>query len=236
MKLSIQMRSGGLALAFAAGLLVSGLAGKAAAVPVTYAHTGGTATITLSLGEDPTIIGSATLPVTGIFATFDEGTIELVDFDIRAAGAIPFDPGVMWGGFSDVILMDAALAPGPGYTHISQVDLGGGQYSVSVNPVQISTSVTASGSSEVWDGSPISGLGPTSATIDIFGAGNQISINGITIGQIDGSSAYLSSPELEDLTIKADFVFEGQVPEPSVGILLGMGGVALLCLRRLNDR
>ena len=119
----------GLSTLIVAGLVIAGTATESRADPVTYLHTGGTATITLTLGSDPTIIGSANLPVTGVFATFDEMAIELVDFDIQAEGAIPFNPGVNWGGFSDVILNNARLNPAAGYTHLSQIDQGGGQYS-----------------------------------------------------------------------------------------------------------
>ena len=225
------------AAAVLVGLLALSLGTGASAAPVTYSHTGGSATLTVTLGSDPTIVGTATLPIVGTFATFDDATIELVDFEFQAEGTIPFAAGVTWGGFGDIVLTNATINPGAGYGHDAQVDMGSGQYLVSVSPVQISTTVTASSSTDLWDASPISGQGPLSATVIVFGTGNQnISITGITIGQIRGDSVYLQSPEFDDLIIKADLVFEGQVPEPGVGILLGMAGVSLLSSRRLRNR
>ena len=225
------------ATAVLVGLLALSLGTGAAAAPVTYSHTGGSATLTVTIGGNPTIVGTATLPIVGTFATFDDATIELVDFEFQAEGAIPFDPGVTWGGFGDIVLNNATINPGAGYGHDAQIALGGGQYQIAVSPVQISTTVTASSSADLWDASPISGAGPLSATVTIFGTGNQnISIAGITIGQVRGDSVYLLNPEFEDLVIKADLVFEGQVPEPGVGILLVMTGVSLLSWRRLTNR
>jgi hypothetical protein len=54
-------------------------------------------------------------------------------------------------------------------------------------------------------------------------------LSGITLAMIPPING-----EPDGLTVKADIVFTGMIPEPSTAVLLGLGLIGLACGRRRN--
>ena len=213
----------GCAAALVAALL--GIALPAAAAPVLYQYTSGQATITVSAGASTLAI--QTLTLNGIFAKFDESTIQLTDFNFQTTPNQWLVLNTFYGGFDQVWINSANVVPGVGYVATPGSALPGvGHYQVSVAPVVVNGVYTAKNSitSATLGPAPISytNATPLNANIDIL-AGT-FTLQGVTLGIVPVPG------ETNPVIVTANLTFEGatQVPVPEAqssalaALLLGM--------------
>jgi hypothetical protein len=208
------------------------VASPAIAAPVTYNFTSGTATVTAT--TDPggaTVLSTTVLPLDGVFVDFDAGTIDLTDLLITIPTTGVISLATPYGGYDQIVIESATISPGVGFGTLLGQDDGGGNYSFLVGPMDIDGVYSASDSTLVnppamnmpvpfTDNSLISG----SINIDT----GTLTLSGITLTTLSGAAF----GETDDLSIKADIVFVGVVPEPSAATLFGLGVVVIGCTRR----
>lgn len=209
---AVRAMRGGLLLA---GLLSLVSTGAAQAVPLTYSFTGGSAVVSATFGS--TTLGSATIPLTGTQVTFDTAPASVVSFAFDAAGpnAIPLTgiPG------TTITLSNVQIAPGVPYTNFS-VTGGPSLYNYTVGSVNVSGTAALSGTINS-PAAPFSFSNPSLSGQISLGEGGTLALNGITLGVINLPAAgpFPGGP----VTIKADLIFTGIVPEPGTALLLGTG-------------
>lgn len=208
-----------------AGLLSWVPIGAAQAAPITYFFTGGYATLSATFGTSSIALGN--VPLTGTQVTFDTAPASLVSFDFDSTGphVIPMT-GVFTG--TTITLQNLQVAPGVPYTNFS-VTGGPTTYNYTVGAVAVSGDMALSGLI-VQPMTPFGFSNPSlSGQIQLGGGGN-LSLNGITIGvlavpAIPNPLNPLLPPLFPggNVTVKADIVFTGIVPEPGTALLLGSG-------------
>lgn len=189
----------------------------AAAAPVQYDFTSGSASVTatiLDFGD----VASVALPLSGTFVTFDEAVPELTDFEFAVTSSSimltsPFQ------GYDEIVLA-ATLTPAPGY--VNHGTTGPNPYSFDVGPVVVTGSLHAydhDGIEADLD-IPLFQLenDPLTGTVDI--AMGMLTLEGVTFAILDVDGGQLQ--------ITGDIVFEGvAVSEPTANLLLaaGLGGL-----------
>jgi hypothetical protein len=215
-------------------LLAVLIAGPALAGPLTYNFTSGQLTVTAT--SDPggvIILNSTLLPLDGVFVEFDAGTIDLTDLllTIPSSGNITLD--TPYGGYDQFVIESASISPGVGYATLLGQDNGGGNYSFLAGPLDTDGVYSATDSTLV--NPPITNVPvPFTDTSLISGSINIdtgiLTLTGITLAELPGALF----GETDDMSIKADIVFVGLVPEPSTAVLFGLGLVGLASSRRRN--
>jgi hypothetical protein len=224
-------------------LLLTLVANPASALTQTYFFTGGHAIIS-AVRKDPvtgavgaTVVAETQVPLNGVFVTFDDVNIDIVDFSITIpqTGLLSMVPPG-YDGFDQFVIESASLAPAPTFSTLFGQDLGGGQFSFLAGPVDIDGVYSASDSTNVKPA--VSNLpAPFTDTSNINGSINigtgQFSLIGVTLTTLPGTSF---AGETDDLQVKGDIFFTGVVPEPGTGALLGLGLVGLAGWRRSTRR
>jgi len=202
-----------------AGLLAVAPTRAAQAVPVTYFFTGGSANVTATFGGST--IGLATIPLTGTQVTFDTAPASVVSFSFDAAGpnAIPLT-GILTG--TSITLSNVQIAPGVPYINFS-VTGGPSVFDYTVGMVDVSGTASLSGLINT-PAAPFSFSNPSLSGQISLGNGT-LSLTGITLGVLNLPAAGPFSGGA--VTIKADLVFTGIVPEPGTAALFGTGLLGL---------
>lgn len=212
-----------------AGLLTLVPTGAANALTQAYNFTGGQATVTATYASQT--IGAGLIPLTGTQVVFkDDAPYSLVSFDFDAAGpnVIPLS-GIMTG--TSITLSGVQIAPGVPYTNFS-VTGGPTLFNYTVGGVDVTGTATLAGVIN-QPATPFGFSNPALSGQVQLGLGGTIGLNGITLGVI---SLPASGPfPGGDVTIKADIVFTGLVPEPGTALLLG-SGLALIGARGRRSR
>jgi hypothetical protein len=196
-----------------------GLAGSAQATPVVYNFMSGTLTLSASDSAGPVFSTSSppVVPLTGTQVTFDAATGNLSDFNIVGGPSAPIS---MTGNLTGetLVISNVSALPGPGYGNISP-PTGSNPYFISVGPLATSSTLTGTG---------LVNFGPTVKTNTPAAASGQMQIGGDGTLTLTGITfATLNFATVGTVTVKADVVFSGVVPEPSTALLLGSGLLAM---------
>lgn len=214
------------ARAFALALLAAATPSAALALPVTYLFDSGAATVTVSAGGNT--VGTALLQMDGVFVTFDDALPELVDFRFTTAPSGAIALTTPYGGYDEIQVISSALAPTGGYANTGTSHLGGGDYFVSVGPVQTSGVFSAHDTTGalpdiVEQAFSFTNTTPLIASLSI--ANGTLELTGITI-------AILPAGEGGDpLVLKADVTWSGAVPVPEPSsIALALVGALIVGL------
>ena len=229
---------------WSAALVASALtvAGQAQAVPTLYEFTGGSATVRLTVG--PTTIGSsAPLSLDGVFATFD-GDLDgdLSDFEFSLAPEQGFTFAFPIGAYDSILIHSATLQPGGLYSTTFAQNNGDGTYNIVASPILTTTSLDVLSSSLGPSGTESfmfagNSIDPLVASVDIA-SGTTFTLDGIALGAFTNAD-FPTIPVGVSVVVKLDLTFEGMVPvttpEPTMGVLFGLGvaAVALLRARRI---
>jgi len=201
-----------------------GLASSSQATPVTYLFTGGSATLsaTSSFGS----IGLAAIPLTGTEVTFDSAVPSIISFEFTAGptGALPLS-GILSG--ISVTLASLTIEPGSGFSSVVSPPVGM-TYNYTASNIAVSGVASLSGAVSLPP-TAFSSNNPFLAGQIQLGSGT-LALNGITLGVINvpAIGPFPGGP----ITLKADVLFTGVVPEPGTGLLLGAGVAALAGARR----
>lgn len=217
---------------FAPSLLCAGLLAilpGASAQAATFFFTSGSATISATFGAFT--IGAGTIPLTGTLVQFDTGPASLATFDLDAAGpnVLPLT-GILTG--TNITLSNVQVAPGIGYTNFS-VTGGPSIFNYTVGPVAVTGTASLAGVINSAP-APFSFTNPALSGQVQLGGGGTLGLNGITLGVINvpASGPFPGG----NVTIKADVLFTGIVPEPGTVLLLGGGLVAMGAVGRRSRR
>ena len=204
-----------------AGLLFLVPTGAAQAAPITYFFTGGSATVSATFGT--TTIGAGSIPLTGTQVTFDAAVPEVVSFSFDSTGphVIPLT-GILTG--TSITLSNVQITPGVPFTNFS-VTGGPSVFNYTIGTVDVDATAALSG----LINAPAAPVGLTNPFITgqlTLGGGGEMQITGITLGSLILPPALPFFPGGE-VSIKADIIFTGIVPEPGTALLLG-SGIALI--------
>ncbi|MEX2208880.1 MAG: PEP-CTERM sorting domain-containing protein [Myxococcota bacterium] len=212
------------------------VAGHAQAVPTLYEFSGGSATIRLTVGAS-TLAASTPLALDGVFATFDgDGDGALTDFEFSLAPEQAFVFAFPLDGYDSILIHSATLTPGVGYAHTFQQNNGGGSYNIVANPILTTTFLDVL-SSSLGPGATQSfmfagnSIDPLVASIDVA-TGTTFTLDGIALGAFTNAD-FPTIPVGTSVVVKLDLAFEGMipVPEPTTGVLFGLGVAGLAALR-----
>lgn len=211
-----------------AGLAMAASPLAAVAAPVTYLFDSGAATVTVSAGTHT--VGTALLRMDGLFVTFDDELPALVDFRFTTAPSGAIALVTPYGGYDEIQVISSALAPAAGYANNGTSHLGGGDYFVSVAPVETSGVFGARDSTSVLPDIVAQAFSFTHATPLIASlsiSNGTLELTGITLAILPPAVG-----EGDGLVIKADVTWSGgavPIPEPS-SIALALAGSLLVGL------
>lgn len=237
-------------LAVAALLFV---AMPASAIPTTYGFqigSGSNIVIQAHQAIGNQLVFNETLTLsTDSFVTWDSagipdagfgGTLE--DFLLRVdPGQGPFSTVIPYGPFDSITVETGSIAPAAvGYTTLFTFPLGGG-HQFQAGPIEVNASYSATGPGGATTGgpvpAPITGVNNLAGTINFPGPGEiNIVLDGIAMGTVDGTPFGQAG---NDLTLTATINFFGNsevtpTPEPSTGLMVIFGLVAVAAQRRLK--
>ena len=211
-------------LLFSAAVLL--VATGVQAVPSTFFFTSGSVTITASTELSNQLVMSTTVPMDGVFVTFDQaGDGELTDF-LFSMPQTPVLTLTGYGPYDELVIESSTIQPGIGYNNLFNTDQGGGIYTFLAGPTDIDGIYSVSDSGGIL---PPQNNVPINLTDDSLINGtvdlNSLSLEllGITLLSIEGAPF----GESENLIVKGDFTLIGAVPEPGTAALLSLGMVSL---------
>jgi hypothetical protein len=205
----------------------------AAATPVTYFFTTGSATITATVSGD-LVAGPVTVPLTGVSVTVDEAALTLssISLSVGSTGSVAISPAYL--GFTSINIDFASLSATGG--SLTLVDAGPpAEYGYLIGPVTVSgqfDAVNVIPANSLTD-SPFGFVNPSaSGTVFVDAVAGTLDLDGITLGTLDPDGPGGEDP----LVIKGDFFFGGEVPEPGAALLLGTGASAVTVFVRRRLR
>ena len=220
------------------------LALPAFSAPVTYGFESGFINVQAVRSDDQSLVFSETLPIDGSSVVWDStgtptgfgiGTLE--DFFITAPSAGPFSLLQPYGSHDTVTVESVAISPSPGYGTLASIPLSGTQYSVTSGGIDVAAFYSATDSLGI--AAPVNnvqavivGTNNLVGTVDLLTGGLIIHVNNALMGTLPGAPF----GETADLNITGDITWVGSVaaavPEPSSGLLLGLGCTLLAIGRR----
>ena len=208
-----------------------GIAPASIAAPITYFFQTGSVDLTFTTAS--TALGSGTIDLDGTFVDFDEPPVspELTGFEFTATAQGPVMLNVAYAGYDTFTVDSLTVQPGPSYNTF--FGFGSNPYTVTVGPINVIATATISDSNNVLNTitASFNFLTPSlTATVTINNAVNVVQtleLVGLTLGEIGPFFGATNT-----LVIKGDILFQGQVPEPSTAVLLGVGMTLLVAVAR----
>ena len=211
-------------------------ASPGSAAPIQYLL-GPSAQVDLTVREGfSTQLATATVSLSGTSTiTVDDVTNEILGMDFILVGGTVLNLSSAYGGYDTVTLDAVTVATGPSSSIVKQTV--GTQYTFVATGIGVVATYSASDSGGVAPpapGQPISfdtnfngAYDTTTSTVTMFA---------VNLGVVPGAAF----GEPEDLMITGDFSVEGGsgslVPEPSTGLLFGVGAALLAAAGRSSTR
>lgn len=194
-------------------------AASAQALPIAYLFTGGSVTITATVGGNP-VAGPATIGLTGTVVRIDEGALVLnrIELATGSSGSIAIAPPYL--GFTSINIDFANLLALNGTLSLFDPGPPNG-YNYSINNVAVSGQFDATNVIPMnsINNAPFGFVNPAASGTLYVDTNVALVLDGITIGSIDPDGPGGFDP----LVLKGDFIFEGVVPEPGTAMLLALG-------------
>jgi hypothetical protein len=202
--------------------------GPASATSFTFVS--GEVHITASAGIVPIV--DEIVALDGTFVDFEIAPVGITDFEFSIAPSGSISMLTPYGGYDTFEIVSAILSPGVGFTSSGSF-VAGSQYSVTMGPIDVDAVYSATDSLLITPPSgpvPISFTNPSlTATVDTDLV--TFEMIGITLGVIPALGG-----ETSPLVVKGDITFVGVIPEPTTGLLVGMGLLGLSVRRKLDLR
>jgi hypothetical protein len=193
----------------------------AAAAPITYTHTGGSATIELRLNGN--VVGSASAALDGMFVTFDADTASITDLELLLADSVSFPRSPLIG--YDTLQFSLQAVDAAGYTSSGS---GSNPYSVISGPLLVAFSGAIV---DGFNGPPPPNI-PFSGSLTTGAVPVTVALAGDTLTASFASTRMLQHG-WQSLELWVGVTFEGvAVPEPSFGTLAVFALVAFAVARR----
>jgi hypothetical protein len=208
-------------------LLVVGAASSAQAAPLVYNFTSGTARVTATYGA--LTIASSTIVLNGTQVTFDTSPASLTSFQFTAPTTVIPLLSILSG--TSLTLSGLSVVPGAGYSNLSVTGpfAPPTTYNYTVGPVAATGTAAFTGAITAGP----SAFSQTNAALSgqiRLGGGGELALNGITLGVMTLPAAGIFPGG--NVTLKADVIFNGIVPEPGTAMLMGLGIAGLAARRR----
>lgn len=215
---------------------------EARAVPIQYSAEPGSS-VTVQVQRGLGVGATALLPVPEVIALQATSTITIDDgTDALLAFSLLFVPGTLleltepYGGYDEITLNSVEVFSGPGFAILSTTPSGSG-YSFSASGVAVEGEYVAADSGGFQSPSPATALPEFSSFLT--GAYEpttlELSFDGVQIALIDGAPF----GETLSLLVQGSFSVTGGspvvIPEPSTGVLLGLGLLVLGSRRRARS-
>jgi len=217
-------------------------ASEARAVPIQYTAEPGSS-VTVQVQKGLGVTATVLLPVPEEIAlqatstiTVDDGTDELLGFSLLFVPGTVLELSEHYGGYDEITLNSVEVFSGPGFTILSTTPSGSG-YSFTASGVAVEGEYVATDSGGLQSPSPPTALPEFSSYLT--GAYEPttlaLSFDGVQIALIDGAPF----GESLSLLVQGNFSVTGGspvvIPEPSTGVLLGLGLLVLGSRRRARS-
>ena len=212
--------------------------------PVTYGFESGFINVQAVRSDDQSLVFSETLPIDGSSVVWDStgtptgfGIGTLDDFFITAPSAGPFSLLQPYGSHDTVTVESVEISPSAGYGTLASIPLSGTQYSVTSGGIDVAAFYSATDSLGI--AVPVNnvqavivGTNNLVGTVNLLTGGLIIHVNNALMGTLPGAPF----GETANLNITGDITWVGSVaaavPEPSSGLLLGLGCMIVAVWRR----
>jgi hypothetical protein len=230
-----------------ASLLV---ASQSFAAPVVYGFESGFVNVQAVRVDDQSLVWDETLaldsPGGSSFVEFDSagtptqfGTATIDDFLFSVPTQGPFSLLQPYGVHDMFTIESVLLTPGIGFVTTVGFSIGPDTWSITATPVDIEAYYSATDSTLQAPpvnniGAPLSG-GNIVGTLQLVNGQLELHLNNVIMSTLDGTA--FGEP---DLQITGDFTWFGSVaaavPEPSTGLLMGLGLIGLAVRSRQERR
>ena len=194
----------------------------ARAIPVLYTlQPGGSGVATAQVATSITPLGQFVLPSVAGTVTIDSTNQAVTDFDLSFGSTSFTDLTPGYGGYDRVQINSLVLTPGPSFSS-TITSTGNGTAQMTLGPVAVASVFSAQDSTETF-------LDLTEVPFVTTGGPTTIVLTGIPVARIDHTTLPLPVTESADLIALGQFSLSAlAVPEPSPGMLLGLGIFAVL--------
>ena len=204
----------------------------ARAIPVLYTlQPGGSGVATAQVATSITPLGQFVLPSVAGTVTIDSTNQAVTDFDLSFGSTSFTDLTPGYGGYDRVQINSLVLTPGPSFSS-TITSTGNGTAQMTLGPVAVASVFSAQDSTETFLDRTEVPLAFTATSMTAFvttGGPTTIVLTGIPVARIDHTTLPLPVTESADLIALGQFSLSAlAVPEPSPGMLLGLGIFAVL--------
>lgn len=206
-------------------LLLPAFSGRA--VPVLHTvQPGGSGTATAQATTSLTPLTTLLLPSISGTITIESTTQAITDFDLLFSGTGLSVLAAGYGGYDRMQIDSFRLSAGPGFASTITSNVGGSTQ-MAVTPVAAALVYSfqdSTGTFSAANSVPLNFAAPSmTAVVTEYGATNVV-VTGVPVALLSPAQFTLAAPETDNLLIVGQFSLSAAaVPEPSTGILLGLG-------------